>query len=93
MRAALPNAFTQLTNSQQCLAHQLLCLLHLQVRVRENAEAVAFYRGEDDERALLAARLRAAVRLDRDSDARALRASNPTQPRTPNQTLRPARIG
>uniref|UniRef100_A0A7S0RAI6 ABC transporter domain-containing protein n=1 Tax=Chlamydomonas leiostraca TaxID=1034604 RepID=A0A7S0RAI6_9CHLO len=31
------------------------------VRVRENAESVAFYRGESDEQELLAARLRAAV--------------------------------
>ncbi|GAB4814011.1 hypothetical protein N2152v2_001057 [Parachlorella kessleri] len=39
----------------------LLCLLYGLVRVRENAESIAFYGGEDNEQRLLSRRLRSAV--------------------------------
>lgn len=58
-RPAVPPSPTHPTHTQHC--RRPTCSSYGLVRVRENAESIAFYGGEDNEQRLLNARLRAAV--------------------------------
>ena len=52
VRMARRNLIQQIRNAPQS-SHRSATHLRAQVRVRENAESIAFYRGEQDERAAL----------------------------------------